>query len=175
MKTVLLLSSHLHAQALIRAVAEDLARDHRVIVLINTVLPHPETEFWRDFSAGTVVDFRAYVQEAKKSSFRTPDFIRRVEAESGVTLYKATSNFQLYRRIFKAHFGWWPRGSYYAVESDIVDEYLGSYLALSEIFERYAPDFVFQETVDIISTFSGRGDGIPAGRLRFRVRHNPRL
>jgi len=163
MKTVLLLSGHLHARDLIRALAADLARDHRVIVLINTVLPQPETGFWRDFSAGTVVDFRDYVQKAQNSSYRTPAFIRRLEAETGVPLYKSTSNFQLYRRIFKAHFAWWPRGSFYGVESEIIDEYVGSYLALAEIFDRYAPDLIFQETVDLISTFLALGMGYRRG------------
>jgi hypothetical protein len=163
MKTVLLLSGHLHARDLIRALAEDLAQDYRVIVLINTVLPQPETEFWRDFSAGTVVDFRQAVQKAKKNGYRTPAFIRRLEAETGVPLYKSTSNFQLYRRIFKSHFAWWPRGSFYGVESEIIDEYVGSYLALAEIFDRYAPDLIFQETVDLISTFLALGMGYRRG------------
>ncbi|MEW6657713.1 MAG: hypothetical protein AB1424_03545 [Thermodesulfobacteriota bacterium] len=154
MKTVLLLSGHLHVRDLTRSLAEDLARDHRVIVLINTVLPQPETKFWRDFRAGTVVDFRQAVQQAKgRSDLRTPAFIHRLETELGVPLYKATSNFQLYRRIFKSYFGWWPRDSFYAKENEVLDEYLGSYLALTEIFERYAPDLIFQETVDLISTF----------------------
>ena len=153
MKTVLIMSRRRLAP-MFKAMAAELARDHRVIVAINILWPNQETHLWQDFKEGTVIDFYARMQETMGSPERwSAPFINRIEEETGVTLYKSTSNFQLYRRLFKSYTGHWPWESFYAVEKEVIREYAGSYLVLTDIFDKFTPDVIFYETVDLISTF----------------------
>jgi hypothetical protein len=124
--------------------------------LINTVLQYPEEEFWRDFSVEPA-DFRAYVRKAQ-DSYRTLAFIRLWKG-NGREPYKSTkilsSTGASLKRISPGGPGLFLRG-----ESEIIDEYVGSYLALAEI--RPCPDHLPGDR-GFISTFYG--DGLPAGRL----------
>ena len=153
MKTVLIMSRGQRLAPTFKAVAADLARDHRVIAAINTVAPDEETHFWQDFNQGIVIDFQRRIRQVMENRERwSRAFINGVEAETGLTLYSATRNYQLYRRLYKAYRGPWGWDqAFYAREETIIPEYIGSYLILSEIFDKYAPDVIFYESADLIS------------------------
>ncbi len=154
MKTVLLMSRGMRLAPMFKTMAAELARDHRVVVAINTVFPDEETQFWQDFKVGTVIDFDRRIQQAMGSrESRSASFISQIEAETGLTLYKATSNYQLYRRLQKSYLGRRSWDSFNDAEEDTVREYVGSYLVLTEIFKEFAPEVIFYEAVDLISTY----------------------
>lgn len=155
MKTVLIMSRGMRLAPTFKVMAAALARDHRVIAAVNTVSHADETQFWQDFNQGLVIDFYRRIHQVMNNPERwSKDFINGIEAETGLTLYSSTRNYQLYRRLYKAYRG--PRGwdqSFYAREETIIPEYVGSYLILTEIFEKYAPDIIFYESADLISAF----------------------
>ncbi|TSA09140.1 MAG: hypothetical protein D4R73_07345 [Deltaproteobacteria bacterium] len=154
MKTVLIMSRGMRLAPMFKVMAAELARDHRVIVAINTVCADQETQFWQDFKEGIVIDFDRRIQQAMSNRDRwSASFISQIEAETGITLYKSTSNYQLYRRLQKSYLGQRAWDSFYDAEEDTVREYVGSYLVLTQIFEDFAPDIIFYEAIDLISTY----------------------
>ena len=40
-------------------------------------------------------------------------------------------------------------------EEDLVNDFVGSYMVLEDIFEKYKPDLIFYESIDLISTVIG--------------------
>ena len=40
-------------------------------------------------------------------------------------------------------------------EEDLVNDFVGSYIVLEDIFEKYKPDLIFYESIDLISTVIG--------------------
>lgn len=154
MKTVLIMSRGSRTAPLFKAMAIELARDFKVIVAINTAAGDPENHWWQDFPRENVIDFSPCLPQGGGSRESWPaSLVPQIEGETGVTLYKTTSNYQLYRRLYKSFIGprsWKP---VYEWEKDMVREYVGSYQLLKEIFRKFAPDVVFYETVDCISAF----------------------
>ena len=170
MKGVLILSRGVRLAPIFRAMARELAREHEVVVAINTVFPGEETAFWRDAPGVTVIDFAAAMERSLRKIQGSPtDLLRQIESLTGLPLYKSTSNYQLYRRLYESYFGHWPWGSYYAVEKDIIREYVGSYLVLSEILDRYEVDVVFYEAIDLISTYLALALAYQRGTFAFGI------
>lgn len=176
MNTVLILSRGLRLAPLFKAMASELAKDHRVVVAINTVFPDEETEFWRDTDGATIIDFSAAIQDALRTApADASHLVRDIERETGITLYKSTSNYQLYRRLYKSYFAFWPWGRYYAIEEDIVREYVGSYLVLSDILDRLQVDVIFYEAIDLISTYVALALACRRQKFAFGIHFAPAL
>ena len=149
-KTVLILTRGLRLRPVYRKMAEELGRDHRVVVLVT----HQEVP---EFSSIPGVEVRCY---------RTPDIatvqsegwmgtdeeiktkVLRIEREIGLPLYKAASNFLLYGRMVKEFGGRW---TYLRTERDILRSYVGAYEELSKIFDEFQPDVVHYEVIDRIT------------------------
>jgi hypothetical protein len=155
MKTIVIMSRGMRLAPRFKFMAADLAKDYRVIVLINTVSTVDESQFWQDFNQGTVIDFYRRIRQVMRNPQNwSRSFINQIEAETGVTLYSSTRNYQLYRRLYKSYHGPWGWDhNFYADEKAITLEYVGSYLILTEIFEKYSPNVIFYESPDLITSF----------------------
>ncbi|RJR32890.1 MAG: hypothetical protein C4567_17740 [Deltaproteobacteria bacterium] len=168
MKTLLIMSRGSRTAPLFKAMADELARDFNVVAAINTAAGEPENHWWRDFPPQKVIDFSPCLPQGGESRESWPEsLVSQIEGETGVTLYKATSNYQLYRRLYKSFIGprsWVP---VYEREKEIVREYAGSYRLLTEIFRKFNPDVVFYETVDCISAFLALALGYRRGVFSF--------
>ena len=153
-KTVLVFVRGTRLLRLFQELVVDLARDHRVVVLVwpeqlEAFSSLEGVEVWRyenaDNPSATKTD-AAWSMSDEELRARA----REIELETGLRLYKAASNYLLYGRIVKSYGGWW---SYLETERDMLSAYVGAYLQLSTIFEEVKPDVVYYETIDIISTY----------------------
>lgn len=169
MKTVLIMSRGMRLAPMFKVMTRELvARGYRVLVLINTTFRGEETAFWKDAKEITVIDFYDAVDKLTASSEkRSSAFIRHIEEQTGIAFWKATSNYQLYRRLYQSYHGKWPWPSFYTVEADVIKEYVGSYLILLDIFDRFSPDVIFYETIDLISTFIALSMSYSRGKFAF--------
>ncbi len=132
---------------LYRGVARRLAADFRVIAVMGWP---GEAEDWKG-EPHDIVDLPA--AQAGLSSRSDEELRRRagaIEAEIGLTLYKAASNYLLYRRFNKAYFGTWP--DFYNTERQMLEEFVASYETLKAMLDRERPVAVLHEALDLIST-----------------------
>lgn len=151
-KSALLLSRGARLHHLFREMAADLARDHRVVVLAA-----PEEV--PGFASLPGVEVRCYeTPDVVPASGRAPATsiaelraaAAGIEREIRLPLYKAAGSYLLYGRIVRSYGGRWH---YLQTEGEILQAYVGAYRLLSEIFDQVAPDVVFYETIDLISSY----------------------
>jgi hypothetical protein len=147
--TIIILSRGARLGAIFRELALDLARDYRVVALMRDQTEHG---IWRDADSVIRIDLAAEIaREAEKQKSCLVERTREIERETNLPLYKAASNYLLYRRFVKDYFGGWPR-DFYDTERDIMEEYVGSYGVLSRIFDEYRPILVVHEALDLVTT-----------------------
>ena len=80
-------------------------------------------------------------------------YVTEIEKKLGINLYASASNYLLYRRFSEEYYGAWD--SFMDNEEDLVNDFVGSYMVLEDIFEKYKPDLIFYESIDLISTVIG--------------------
>jgi hypothetical protein len=131
-----------------RELALDLARDYRVVALMFNESEH---EIWREAEGIVCIDLAA--EMAREVESHKSDLAARtkeIELETNLPLYKAASNYLLYRRFAKEYYGAWP--TFYDTERHMIEEYVGSYGALSRILDEYRPVLIVHEALDLIAT-----------------------
>jgi hypothetical protein len=147
-ETVVILSRGGRLAAMYREAALDLSRDYRVVALMFDKAEH---EAWRDAEGVVCVDLAAEMaQEVEMHSLRLAERTHEIERETGLPLYKAASNYLLYRRFAKEYFGGWP--TWYDTERHMMEEYVGAYGALDRVLDHYRPILIVHEALDLITT-----------------------
>jgi hypothetical protein len=132
---------------LYRGVARALSADHRVIVVMGWP---GEATFWRD-EPTEIVDLPVYqTRLAGTSESELQNRARAIEQEIGLPLYKAASNYLLYRRFNKAYFGTWP--DFYNTERQLLEEFVASYDTLKPLLDLERPIAVLHEALDLIGS-----------------------
>lgn len=132
-----------------RATAMELARDFRIVVVM---FDRAEHAIWRDAPGILFVDLSSEIKaEVVRHETRLAERTREIEGRIGVPLYKAASNYLLYRRFAREYFGSWP--PFYDSERHMMEEYVGSYGVLSRILDEHRPVLVLHEAIDLITTF----------------------
>jgi hypothetical protein len=149
MKTVLLLSRGIRLSAVFGSLARELSKKHRVIVVFRARMPSSadNPQDWAGIGNLTSYDLGAEIRARA-----TGDLLERasqIEKQIGLNTYRSASNFLLYRRFAKDYFTRWT-GPYNS-ELEILEEFVGSYSLISEIFDRHHPDLVFCETPDVVA------------------------
>ncbi len=146
--TIVILSRGGRLAPMYREAALELARDYRVVALMFNESEH---EIWRGAEGVICIDLAAEMDhEVERHKSRLAERTREIERETHLPLYKAASNYLLYRRFSKQYFGAWP--SWYDTERHMMKEYVGSYGALNRIFEEYQPALIVHEALDLITT-----------------------
>lgn len=147
-KTVVLMSRR-SRHRLFREMAASLAADFRVVVLAAD-------EELSSFAALAGVEARRYealdlVLPPTRPRHDIPDLrktIAKVEAETGLPVYRAASNCMLYGQCVRKHGGTWE---YLRTEDEIFEAYVGAHAQLSKLFDEVEPAVVFCETIELIS------------------------
>jgi hypothetical protein len=146
-ETIVILSRGGRLAPMYREAALELARDYRIVALMFNESEH---EFWRDTDGVTCIDLAAEMaREVDQHKSRLAERTREIERETNLPLYKAASNYLLYRRFAKEYYGWPP---FYETERHMMEEYVGSYGALGRIFDEYRPVLVVHEALDLITS-----------------------
>ena len=149
-ETIIILSRGARLAPLYRAIAVDLARDYRVVVLMYNSDEH---DTWRGAEGIVCIDFAAEMgREVGRHATRLPERTSEIERETNLPLYKAASNYLLYRRFAKEYYGGWP--PWYDDERQMMEEYVGSYGVLCQILDEYKPVLIVHEAIDLISTMT---------------------
>ena len=79
-------------------------------------------------------------------------YVTEIEKKLGINLYASASNYLLYRRFSEEYYGAWD--SFMDNEEDLVNDFVGSYMVLEDIF-RNTNQTNFYESIDLISTVIG--------------------
>ena len=146
--TIVILSRGARLALMYREAALDLARDYRVVVLM---LDESEHDIWRGADGVICIDLAAEIaREAEKSGASLAERTKEIERETGLQLYKAASNYLLYRRFAKQYYGGYA--PFYAHDREMMEEYVGSHAVLSRILDQYRPVLIVHEALDLIST-----------------------
>jgi len=146
-ETIVILSRGGRLAPMYRAAAIDLARDYRVVALMYDESDH---KIWCGAEGVICIDLAAEIaREVAKHESRLAERTREIESETKLPLYKAASNYLLYRRFAKEYYGWTP---FYETERHMIEEYVGSYGALGRIFDEYRPVLIVHEALDLITT-----------------------
>jgi hypothetical protein len=150
MKTVLILSRGLRVAPIHAAMARVLAPDYKIVAVLGYYhldkFEH-QAHLWRDIPNLTVYDL---VSETKLRAQkpRGEKDISAIEADLDLNLYRAASNYLLYRRQANEYLRKWD--GFYGSEQEITEQFVGSYDLLSEIFREHRPHVAFCETPDLI-------------------------
>ena len=146
--TIVILSRGARLGAMYREVARDLARDFRVVALMLDATEH---EIWRDADDIVCIDLAAEIaREVDKYRSNLAERTKDIEQETNLPLYRAASNYLLYRRFAKEYLGAWP--PFYDTEQHMMEEYVGSHGALSRVLDEYRPVLVIYEALDLVTT-----------------------
>ncbi|MBM3555095.1 MAG: hypothetical protein FJX47_06025 [Alphaproteobacteria bacterium] len=150
MRKLLFLTRGLRLGPLFRAIADTLAPEFHVVV----VSCYPgDAPLWANAPHATFVDLAEEIPKRIAASPRkAAELAREIEAETGLTVYKAASNYLLYRRFSLDYFGSWD--NFYGTDREMLEEYVGSYLILKDLFETHRPELVFHEALDLIPTMT---------------------
>ena len=147
-QTIVILSRGARLAPMFHATATNLARDYRVVVIM---FDRSEHAIWQNSPEFQCVDFRSEVEaEAARHESRLAERTREVEAEIGISLYKAASSYLLFRRFVNEYFGFNP--PLYSSEREMMVEFVGSYGVLSGVIAEHRPVLVLHEGIDHIST-----------------------
>jgi hypothetical protein len=147
-ETIVILSRGGRLAPMYREAALDLARDYRVVALMYDAT---EYEIWREAKGIVCIDLAAEMaREVEKHQSRLAERTSEIERETNMPLYKAASNYLLYRRFAKQYTGVWP--PFYDTERHMMEEYVGSYGALSRILDEYRPTLILHEALDLVTT-----------------------
>jgi Capsule polysaccharide biosynthesis protein len=149
MRTVLLLSRGERLSALFAALARELSKKYRIVAIhrAHKTGSVDDPKHWAgitnliSYDLGVEIPLRATEAMHKRAA--------EIEEEIGLNLYSSASNYLLYRRFAKDYFKTWS--GLYGSEDELLEEYVGAYSLISEIFDRHQPSLVFCETPDIIS------------------------
>jgi len=131
-----------------RATAIELARHYRIVVLM---FDRTEHEIWRTAPGILCVDLESEIKaEVARHESRLAERTNEIENEIQMPLYKAASNYLLYRRFsIEYHHSWPP---FYDSERHMMEEYVGSYGVLSRILDKYQPVLILHEAIDLVAT-----------------------
>ena len=148
-QTIVILSRGVRLAMMFREVALALSRDYHVVVVMYD---EAEQAIWRGTKGIECIDLAARIKEQVDcDDTRLAARTREIERTIDVPLYRAASNYLLYRRFAKDYYGEWP--PFYDTERHMMEEYVGSYGALVSIFDEYRPILVLHEAIDLITTF----------------------
>jgi len=154
-KTILIMSRGMRMAKIFSRMADILSSEFDIIVLIGNSDRYPassEKEAWHETEHLKVIDFpKAMTGAIGAYKGDIIGLVKDAEKELGLSLYRAASNYLLYRRFNKEYFNGWD--GHYDTEEEMVKEFAGSYLVLKSLFRDHRPDLVFYETIDFISTF----------------------
>src|SRR5271154_4123439 len=102
-KTVLILSRGVRLAPIYRETALDLARDHRVVVLMESA---EERDIWVNAPGIVCIDFVAEAaREVEAHKGHLAERSKEIERVIGLPLYKSASSYLLYRRFAIDYFG----------------------------------------------------------------------
>lgn len=147
-ESIVILSRGARLAPMYRELAVDLARDYRVVVLMCDASEHAT---WRGADGIVCIDLAAEIaQEVERHRSRLAERTREIERETGLPLYKAASNYLLYRRFAKEYYGEWP--PFYDTEDHMMEEYVGSFGVLSRVLDEFRPILIVHEALDLITT-----------------------
>ncbi|MFO0292441.1 MAG: hypothetical protein ACK51F_03790 [Rhodospirillales bacterium] len=145
---VVILSRGARLAAMYREAAMGLATDCRVVVLMYDETEH---EVWRGTPGVEVIDLAARMADAVATQGSgLAHRAAQIERATGLPMYKAASNYLLYRRFSKSYTGVWA--PFYDTEEHIMGEYVGAHEALCEVFDALSPDLVVHEALDLVTT-----------------------
>jgi hypothetical protein len=149
MKTILLLSRGVRLSALFAELARELSSEYRVVVVHRTHKTGSavDTKDWVGISNLTAYDLGVEIPLRATGDLRAR--AANIEEQIGLNLYRSASNYLLYRRFAKDYFKSWS--GFYDTEDDLLEEFVGAYSLISEIFDHHQPSLVFCETPDAIS------------------------
>lgn len=146
-QTIILIARRLKLVEFFKEIAKDLSNDFKVIVFVE----EGELKFWRDVKGIEVKnsdrEFKAAVDSAHCD---LQNLAHQIEEELGLSIFKAASNFILYRKFTKRSHSRW-RMPVIDDEERLLRNYLGSYLVFSRIFEKETPTLIFYETPELVS------------------------
>jgi len=146
-KTVLILSRGVRLAPIYRETALDLARDHRVVVLMESA---EERDIWANAPGIICIDFVTEVsRELQAHKGRLAERSREIERDIGLPLYKSASSYLLYRRFAIDYFGAYDHD--YS-EQRILEDYVGAYGVMSRLIGEYRPSLIVHEALDRILT-----------------------
>ena len=152
-ETIVILSRGARLAAMYREVAIGLARDYHVVVLMADESEH---EIWHGSKNIDCLDLAAEIKaEVARHGARLADRTKEIENKIRVPLYKAASNYLLYRRFAKEYYGSWP--PFYDSERHMMEEFVGSYGVLSRVLDEHKPVLVLHEAIDLIMTVVALG------------------
>ena len=115
--------------------------------------PQVDSEKWEETNF-PVYDLNDEVKNKLKNLKKPAEqYVTEIEKKLGINLYASASNYLLYRRFSEEYYGAWD--SFMDNEEDLVNDFVGSYMVLEDIFEKYKPDLIFYESIDLISTVIG--------------------
>lgn len=131
-----------------RATALELARHYRIIVLMYDRTEH---EIWKTVPEIVCIDLASEIKaEVARHESDLAERTRAIENEIRLPLYKAASNYLLYRRFaIEYHHSWPP---FYESERHMMEEYVGSYGVLSRVLDKYRPILILHEAIDLVTT-----------------------
>ena len=168
-RTVLLMSRGARTHPIFLGLARSLAADHHVVVVAVARQA-------ADFAAIPGVEVRAYATPEVGLDRPQGDLgqlrarATAIEARLGLSAYKAASNYLLYGRLVKSGGGRW---GFLEREDEILRAYVGAYEELTRIFEEHAPDLVFYETLDFISSYVAFALAVHHGIFGLELRFSP--
>jgi hypothetical protein len=139
-RTAFLLSRGMRVGPVWRAMADELARDYRVVAAIHA----SELPAWEGGPAELIILDRA-IEAAAPLSGRWHDKAAEIERDIGLKAYRAAQSYLLYRRMGLEYYGHFP--PFYENENLILQEFVGSYQVINDIFQRYEPDVCFYMTL----------------------------
>jgi hypothetical protein len=147
-RTIVILSRGARLAPMFRATALELARHYRVVVLMYNRTEH---EIWRTVPGIVCVDLQAEIRaEVARHQSDLAERTKVIESEIRMPLYKAASNYLLYRRFAREYHHSWP--PFYDSEQHMMEEYVGSYGVLSRILDEYRPVLILHEAIDLVTT-----------------------
>jgi Capsule polysaccharide biosynthesis protein len=147
-ETIVILSRGSRLAAMYRELARDLSRNYRVVVLMFNESEH---KIWQGEENVICIDLAGEMKrDVEVNKSRLPERVREIEQETNLPLYKAASNYLLYRRFAKEYYGAYP--PVYPTERRMMEEYVGSYDALTRILDTYRPVLIVHEALDHITT-----------------------
>ena len=130
-QTIIILSRGVRLAAMFREVARSLAKEYRVVVVMYN---QAEQEIWRETKGIECIDLAAKIkEEVACDDVRLAERTREIERAIDVPLYRAASNYLLYRRFAKDYYGEWP--PFYDTERHMMEEFVGSYGVLKSVFD----------------------------------------
>ena len=113
-------------------------------------IPQADSEKWEKTSF-PVYDLHDEVKKKLKELEKSAEhYVTEIEKKLGINLYASASNYILYRRLSEEYYG--AGDNFMNNEEDLVNDFVGSYFVLKDIFEKYNPDLIFFESIDLIST-----------------------